>query len=164
MRKIILLIFPLMFFSRNAQAAPAVCGLKYDLANMSSSSDQINLAAYLIVEDTDKENCKKILSVLTESQKGNNNFEKMIKDIAAEAKFDSDIKIDLSKMKMNWMLDCAFASHGFRDGEMSNVCTDLETQKLYILGIHGKPTIKKLVLDKKLDSDEAFEELNGLLN
>jgi len=40
----------------------------------------------------------------------------------------------------------------------------LETQKLYLLAVHGKPTIKKLVLDKKLDSDEAFEELNGLLN
>ena len=146
MRKIILLILPLIFLANNAQAAPAVCGLKYDLANMSADSEQINLAAYLIVEDTDKENCKKILAVLTESQKGNNSFEKMIKDIAAEAKFDSDIEIDLSKMKMNWMLDCAFATHGFRDGEINNVCTDLETQKLYLLAVHGKPTIKSLFL------------------
>ena len=143
MRKIVFLILPLIFFISNAQAAPAVCGLKYDLANMSADSEQINLAAYLIVEDTDKENCKKILAILSESQKGNNNFEKMIKDIAAEAKFDSGIEIDLSKMKMNWMLDCAFATHGFRDGEMNNVCSDLETQKLYLLAVHGKPTIKK---------------------
>ena len=36
-------------------------------------------------------------------------------------------------------------------------------QKLYLIGIHKKPTIKKLVLDKKLDNDQAFEELKNQL-
>ena len=36
-------------------------------------------------------------------------------------------------------------------------------QKLYLVAIHKKPTIKKIILDKKIDNDQAFEELKNQL-
>jgi len=53
-----------------------VCGLQSQLTDMSDASMSIKIAVFAKVKDTDKENCKKILGVLTEAQKiGNNNFE-----------------------------------------------------------------------------------------
>ena len=104
------------------------------------------------------------LKVLSEAQKGNNNFEKMIKDITTEAKFATKYKVDLKKMRMNWMQTCEMATWGFVDGEFKDVCKELEQQKIYLIAIHKKPTIKKLVLDKKIDNDQAYEELKKLLN
>ena len=148
-----------------AQAKPAVCGLNLNLTNIADSATySVKIAAYMIVEDTDKENCKKVLKVLSEAQKGNSNFEKMIKDITTEAKFASKYTVDIKKMRLNWLQDCGRATHGFFDGEFVDVCTNLEQQKLYLVAIHKKPTIKKLVLDKKLDNDQAYEELKKLIN
>ena len=46
-----------------------VCGLQSQLTDMSDASMSIKIAVFAKVKDTDKENCKKILGVLTEAQK-----------------------------------------------------------------------------------------------
>ena len=58
---------------------------------MTGASMSIKIAAFVKVKNTDKENCKKILSILTEAQKGNNKFEEHIRNIMLEAKFKSDV-------------------------------------------------------------------------
>ena len=40
----------------------------------------------------------------------------------------------------------------------------MEPYKLYLFAIHGKPTVTKLIFDKTLDSDQAYEELKNQLN
>ena len=71
-----------------------VCGLQSQLTDMSDASMSIKIAVFAKVKDTDKENCKKILGVLTEAQKkGNNNFEELIKNIMVEAKFKPDVEV-----------------------------------------------------------------------
>ena len=90
-----------------------VCGLQSQLTDMSDSSISIKIAVFAKVKDTDKENCKKILGVLTEAQKkGNNNFEELIKNITVEAKFKSDVEVNIKKFRMNWMQDCGRATWG----------------------------------------------------
>ena len=142
-----------------------VCGLQSQLADMSDAGMSIKIAAFVKVKDTDKENCKKILSVLTEAQKkGDNNFEELIKNIMVEAKFKSDVEVNISKFRMNWMQDCGRATWGFELGGISNVCEEMEPYKLYLFAIHGKPTVKKLIFDKTLDNDQTYEELKNQLN
>jgi len=144
-----------------------VCGLQSQLTDMSDAGMSIKIAVFAKVKDTDKENCKKILGVLTEAQKkGNNKFEEHIKNIMAEAKFKSDVEVNISKFRMNWMQDCGRATWGFELGEggIINVCEEMEPYKLYLFAIHGSPTVKKNLFDKTLDNDTAFEELKNLLN
>jgi len=126
----------------------------------------IKIGAFVKVKDTDKENCKKILGILTEAQKGNNKFEEHIRNIMLEAKFKSDVEVNISKFRMNWMQDCGRATWGFELGEggIINVCEEMEPYKLYLFAIHGSPTVKKNLFDKTLDNDTAFEELKNLLN
>ena len=63
-----------------------ICGLQSQLADMSDASMSIKIAAFVKVKDTDKENCKKILGVLTEAQKKDNNkFEEHIKNIMSRS-------------------------------------------------------------------------------
>ena len=80
-----------------------VCGLQSQLSDMTGASISIKIAAIVKVKDTDKENCKKILGILTEAQKGNNKFEEHIRNIMVEAKFKSDVEVNISKFRMNWM-------------------------------------------------------------
>ena len=142
-----------------------VCGLQSQLADMSDAGMSIKIAVFAKVKDTDKENCKKILGVLTEAQKkGNNKFEEHIKNIMVEAKFKSDVEVNISKFRMNWMQECMRATWGFELGGIINVCEEMEPYKLYLFGIHGSPTVKKKLFDKNLDNDAAFEELKNLLN
>ena len=82
----------------------------------------------------------------------------------AEAKFKSDVEINISKFRMNWMQDCGRATWGFELGGISNVCEEMEPYKLYLFSIYGSPTVKKNLFDKTLDNDAAFEELANLLN
>ena len=72
-----------LLWSSNAIAAKGdgVCGVQSQLSNMGDASMSIKIAAFVKVKNTDKENCKKILGVLTETQKGNNKFEEHIKNI-----------------------------------------------------------------------------------
>ncbi len=143
-----------------------VCGLQSQLTDMSDASISIKIAAFVKVKNTDKENCKKILGILTEAQKGNNKFEEHIRNIMLEAKFKSDVEVNLSKFRMNWMQDCGRATWGFELGEggIINVCEEMEPYKLYLFAIHGSPTVKKKLFDKTLDNDTTFEELKNLLN
>jgi len=142
-----------------------VCGLQSQLTDMSDANISIKIAAFAKVKDTDKENCKKILGVLTEAQKkGNNNFEELIKNIMVEAKFKPDVEVDIKKFRMNWMQDCGRATWGFELGGIINVCEAMEPYQLYLFAIHGKPTVKKLIFDKTLDKDQAYEDLKNQLN
>ena len=65
---------------------------------------------------------------------------------------------------MNWMQDCGRSTWGFELGGIINVCEAMEPYKLYLFAIHGKPTVKKLIFDKTLDNDQAYEELKNQLN
>ena len=141
-----------------------VCGLQSQLTDMSDASISIKIAAFVKVKDTDKENCKKILGILTEAQKGNNKFEEHIRNIMLEAKFKSDVEVNISKFRMNWMQECMRATWGFELGGIINVCEEMEPYKLYLFAIHGSPTVKKNLFDKTLDNEAAFEELKNLLN
>ena len=141
-----------------------VCGLQSQLSDMTDASMSIKIAAFVKVKNTDKENCKKILGILTKAQKGNNKFEEHIKNIMVEAKFKSDVEVNISKFRMNWMQDCGRATWGFELGGVINVCEAMEPYKLYLFAIHGKPTVTKLIFDKTLDNDQAYEELKNQLN
>ena len=46
-----------------------ICGLQSQLSDLTDASMSIKIAALVKVKNTDKENCKKILSILTEAQK-----------------------------------------------------------------------------------------------
>ena len=166
MRKILVTLVLSLLWSSNAIAAKGdgVCGVQSQLSNMGDASISIKLAAFVKVKDTDKENCKKILGVLTEAQKGNNKFEDHIKNIMVEAKFKSDVEVNISKFRMNWMQECLRATWGFELGGIINVCDEMEPYKLYLFAIYGSPTVKKNLFDKTLDNDSAFNELIDLLN
>jgi hypothetical protein len=155
-----------LLWSSNAIAAKGdgVCGVQSQLSNMGDASMSIKIAAFVKVKDTDKKNCKKILGVLTETQKGNNKFEEHIKNIMVEAKFKSDVEVNISKFRMNWMQECLRATWGFELGGIINVCDEMEPYKLYLFAIYGSPTVKKNLFDKTLDNDSAFDELINLLN
>jgi len=141
-----------------------VCGLQSQLTDMSDASMSIKIAAFVKVKDTDKENCKKILGVLTEAQKkGNNNFEEHIRNIMVEAKFKSDVVFNIKKFRMYWLHVCGRATWGFELGGIINVCEAMKPYKLYLFAIHGKPTVTKLFFDKTLDNDQAYEELKNQL-
>ena len=58
-----------------------------------------------------------------------------------------------------WMQDLGEVGLG-----VINVCEAMEPYKLYLFAIHGKPTVTKLILDKTLDNDQAYEELKNQLN
>ena len=160
-----ILVLGLLWCSNaNAAKGDGVCGVQSQLSNMGDASMSIKIAAFVKVKDTDKENCKKILGVLTEAQKGNNKFEEHIKNIMVEAKFKSDVEVNISKFRMNWMQECLRATWGFELGGIINVCDEMEPYKLYLFAIYGSPTVKKNLFDKTLDNDSAFNELIDLLN
>jgi len=141
-----------------------ICGLQSQLSDLTDASMSIKIAVLVKVKNTDKENCKKILGVLTEAQKKGNEFEELIRNIMVEAKFKSDVEVNISKFRMNWMQDCGRATWGFELGGVINVCEAMEPYKLYLFAIHGKPTVTKLIFDKTLDNDQAYEELKNQLN
>ena len=62
-----------------AAKGDGICGLQSNLANMTDSSISIKIAAFVKVKDTDKDNCKKIIKILSDAQKGNNKFEEYVK-------------------------------------------------------------------------------------
>jgi len=166
MKKLLGILVLGLLWCSNVYAAKGdgVCGLQSQLTDKSDASISIKIAAFVKVKDTDKENCKNILCILTEAQKGNNKFEEHVRNIMIEAKFKSDVEVNISKFRMNWMQDCKRATWGFELGGIINVCEEMEPYKLYLFGIHGSPTVKKKLFDKNLDNDAAFEELKNLLN
>ena len=166
MKKLLGILVLGLLWCSNVYAAKddGVCGLQSQLSDMTGASISIKIAALVKVKNTDKENCKKILGILTEAQKGNNKFEEHIRNIMVEAKFKSDVEVNISKFRMNWMQDCGRATWGFELGGVINVCEAMEPYKLYLFAIHGKPTVKKLIFDKTLDNDQAYEELKNQLN
>jgi len=167
MKKLLGILVLGLLWCSNASAAKddGICGLQSQLSDLTEASMSIKIAVLVKVKNTDKENCKKILGVLTEAQKkGNNKFEEHIKNIMAEAKFKSDVEVNISKFRMNWMQECLRATWGFELGGIINVCEEMEPYKLYLFAIHGKPTVKKLIFDKTLDNDQAYEELKNQLN
>ena len=166
MKKILGILVLGLLWCGNVYAAKddGVCGLQSQLSDMTDASISIKIAALVKVKNTDKENCKKILGILTEAQKGNNKFEEHIRNIMVEAKFKSDVEVNISKFRMNWMQECMRATWGFELGGIINVCEEMEPYKLYLFAIHGKPTVTKLIFDKTLDNDQAYEELKNQLN
>jgi hypothetical protein len=167
MKKLLGILFLGMLWCSSVYAAKddGICGLQSQLSDLTDASMSIKIAVLVKVKNTDKENCKKILGVLTEAQKkGNNKFEEHIKNIMEEAKFKSDVEVNISKFRMNWMQECLRATWGFELGGIINVCKEMEPYKLYLFAIHGKPTVKKLIFDKTLDNDQAYEELKNQLN
>ena len=166
MKKFLGILILVLLWCGNVYAAKddGVCGLQSQLSDMTDASMSIKIAAFVKVKNTDKENCKKILGILTEAKKGNNKFEEHIRNIMLEAKFKSDVEVNISKFRMNWMQDCGRATWGFELGGVINVCEAMEPYKLYLFAIHGKPTVTKLIFDKTLDNDQAYEELKNQLN
>ena len=167
MKKLLGILFLGMLWCSSVYAAKddGICGLQSQLSDLTDASMSIKIAVLVKVKNTDKENCKKFLGVLTEAQKkGNNKFEEHIKNIMAEAKFKSDVEVNISKFRMNWMQECLRATWGFELGGIINVCKEMEPYKLYLFAIYGKPTVTKLIFDKTLDNDQAYEELKNQLN
>ena len=96
-----ILVLGLLWCS-NATAAKGdgICGLQNtSLASMTDSNISIKIAAFVKVKDTDKDNCKKIIKILGDAQKGNNKFEEYVKNITVEAKFKTDIEIKMSDFR-----------------------------------------------------------------
>ena len=84
----------------NSAKGDSICGLQNtSLASMTDSNISIKVAAFVKVKDTDKDNCKKIIKILGDAQKGNNKFEEYVKNITVEAKFKTDIKIKMSDFR-----------------------------------------------------------------
>ena len=165
MKKLIAFLFISLLWSSNANAAKGdgICGLA-SVFEVSEADVSIKVAAYVKVKDTDKENCKKIIKILSGVQKGDNKFKELVKNIVTEAKFKSDIVIDVSKFRMNWMQDCGRSTYGL-DGiaASGHVCAAMEPYKLYLFANYGKNTVSKTLFDKNLDNDAAFEEVANLL-
>ena len=125
MKKLLGILVLGLLWCSNVYAAKGdgVCGLQSQLSDMTDAGMSIKIAVFAKVKDTDKENCKKILGVLTEAQKkSNTKFEEHIKNIMVEAKFKSDVEVNISKFRMNWMQDCGRATWGFELGGVINVC------------------------------------------
>jgi len=165
MKKLIAFLFVSLLWSSNANAAKGdgICGLA-SVFEVSEAEVSIKVAAYVKVKDTDKENCKKIIKILSGVQKGNNKFKELVKNIVTEAKFKSDIVVDVSKFRMNWMQDCGRSTYGL-DGiaESGDVCAAMEPYKLYLFANYDKTAVTKTLFDKNLDNDAAFEEVANLL-
>ena len=165
MKKLIAFLFFSLLWTSNSLAAKGdgICGLA-SVFEVSEAEVSIKVAAYVKVKDTDKENCKKIIKILSGVQKGDNKFKELVKNIVTEAKFKSDIVVDVSKFRMNWMQDCGRSTYGL-DGiaESGDVCAAMEPYKLYLFANYDKTTVTKTLFDKNLDNDAAFEEVANLL-
>ena len=162
---IVILVLGLLWCSNvNAAKGDGICGLQSNISDMTDADASIKIAAIAKVKDTDKENCKKIINILSDAKKGNNKFEEHIKNIMVEAKFKSDVEVKISDFRLNWMQDCGRATWGFELGGIINVCEAMEPYKLYLFAIYGNPTVKKNLFDKTLDNDSAFDELINFLN
>ena len=161
MKKLIAFLFVSLLWTSNSLAAKGdgICGLTTNFHMDSNIS--IKVAAFVKVKDTDKDNCKKIIKVLSEAQKGNNKFEEHIKNIMIEAKFKSDVVVELSKLRLNWMKECGLATWGLE--KFGDVCSVMEPYKLYLFANYDKNTVSKTLFDKNLDNDAAFEEVTNLL-
>ena len=98
-----ILVLGLLWCSNaNAARGDGICGLQNtSLASMTDSNISIKIAAFVKVKDTDtdKDNCKKIIKILGDAQKGNNKFEEYVKNITVEAKFKTDIEIKMSDFR-----------------------------------------------------------------
>ena len=146
-----------------AAKGDGICGLQNtSLASMTDSNISIKIAAFVKVKDTDKDNCKKIIKILGDAQKGNNKFEEYVKNITVEAKFKSDIEIKMSDFRLNWMQDYGRANWGFE--AINDICAEMEPYKLYLFANYGTNTVSKNLFDKSLDNDSAFDELVNFLN
>ena len=165
MKNFLAVFFVGLLWFGNALAAKGdgICGLA-SVFEVSEADVSIKVAAYVKVKDTDKENCKKIIKILSGVQKGDNKFKELVKNIVTEAKFKSDIVVDVSKFRMNWMQDCGRSTYGL-DGiaESGDVCAAMEPYKLYLFANYDKTAVTKILFDKNLDNDAAFEEVANLL-
>ena len=165
MKKLIAFLFISLLWSSNANAAKGdgICGLA-SVFEVSEADVSIKVAAYVKVKDTDKENCKKIIKILSGVQKGDNKFKELVKNIVTEAKFKSDIVVDVSKFRMNWMQDCGRSTWGL-DGiaKSGDVCSAMKPYKLYLFANYDKTSVTKALFNKNLDNDAAFEEVANLL-
>ena len=139
-----------------------ICGLQSHLADMSDSSISIKIAAFVKIKDTDKDNCKKIINILSDAKKGNNKFEGYIKNIMVEAKFKSDVEVKVNDLRLTWMSECGRANWGFE--AVNDICAEMKPYKLYLYANYGTNTVSKNLFDKNLDNDSAFNELINLLN
>ena len=102
MKKFLAILVLCLLWCGNVYAAKddGVCGLQSQLSDMTDANISIKIAAFVKVKNTDKENCKKILGILSEAQKGNNKFEEHIRNIMLEAKFKSGVEVNISKFRM----------------------------------------------------------------
>ena len=91
-----------------------------NISDMTDADISIKIAAFVKVKDTDKENCKKIINILSDVKKGNNKFEEHIKNIMVEAKFKSGVEFKISDFRLNWMQNCGRANWGFE--AINNIC------------------------------------------
>ena len=129
---------------------------------MTDADVSIKIAAFVKVKDTDKENCKKIINILSDAKKGNNKFEEYVKNIMVEAQFKSDVEVKISDFRMNWMQNCGRSTWGFEG--VNDICAEMEPYKLYLYANYGTNTVGKNLFDKNLDNEAAFVELVNLLN
>ena len=129
---------------------------------MTDADVSIKIAAFVKVKDTDKENCKKIINILSDAKKGNNKFEGYVKNIMVEAQFKSDVEVKISDFRMNWMQNCGRSTWGFEG--VNDICAEMEPYKLYLYANYGTNTVGKNLFDKNLDNEAAFVELVNLLN
>ena len=129
---------------------------------MTDSSISIKIAAFVKVKDTDEDNCKKIINILSDAKKGNNKFEEYVKNIMVEAKFKSDVEVKINDFRLTWMSECGRANWGFE--AVNDICAEMEPYKLYLCANYGTVTIGKNLFDKSLDNDSAFDELINFLN
>ena len=148
----------------NAAKDDGICGLQSNLAEMTDSSISIKIAAFVKVKDTDtdKDNCKKIINILSDAKKGNNKFEEYVKNIMVEAKFKSDVEVKINDFRLTWMSECGRANWGVE--VVNDICVEMEPYKLYLCANYGTVTIGKNLFDKSLDNDSAFDELINFLN
>ena len=145
-----------------AAKGDGICGLQSNISDMTDADISIKIAAFVKVKDTDKENCKKIINILSDVKKGNNKFEEHIKNIMVEAKFKSGVEFKISDFRLNWMQNCGRANWGFE--AINDICAEMQPYQLYLYANYGSNTVGKNLFDKSLDNDSAFNELIDLLN
>ena len=164
MKKLLgILVLGLLWCSNaDAAAGDGICGLQSNLSNMTDADVSIKIAAFVKIKDTDKENCKKIINILSDAKKGNNKFEGYVKNIMVETQFKSDVEVKISDFRMNWMQNCGRSTWSF-DG-VKDICAEMEPYKLYLYANYGTNTVGKNLFDKNLDNEASFVELVNLLN
>tara|TARA_B110000438_G_C15770586_1_gene631711 strand:+ start:1088 stop:1651 length:564 start_codon:yes stop_codon:yes gene_type:complete len=138
------------FFNiKNLEAEEVLCGIHYSADEISENIlklNSVNLAAFVLMDDNERDRCSRVLYLLNKAKKGDNNFKKNFIQMTNEI----DLKIDDSfsfdkKLKMIGLRDCHIISSFFVSYD--NICNYMDKYKVYFIVTQGNKTNFKDVFD-----------------